>query len=150
MIKILFVCHGNICRSTIAEFVMKHLVRENGVAEQFEIASAAMTRDAIGCDTHSGTKEVLRAHNIEVTPRRAVLMTKADYKYYDLVVVMDKENLWDMKRLIGKDTDGKVHLLLEYAGRPGQEVADPWYTGNFEATYKDVMQGCQGLLQILK
>ena len=77
-------------------------------------------------------------------------MTKADYKYYDLVVVMDKENLWDMKRLIGKDTDGKVHLLLEYAGRPGQEVADPWYTGNFEATYKDVMQGCQGLLQILK
>ena len=150
MKKILFICHGNICRSTMAEFVMKHLVRENGVAEQFEIASAAMTRDAIGCDTHRGTKEVLRAHNIEVTPRRAVLMTKADYKYYDLVVVMDKENLWDMKRLIGKDTDGKVHLLLEYAGRPGQEVADPWYTGNFEATYKDVMQGCQGLLQILK
>lgn len=147
MEKLLFVCHGNICRSTMAEFVMKHLVKQAGREDEFEIASAATSREEIGHDTHYGTKEKLREKGVPFTRRRAVQMTMQDYKYYDLIVAMDRENLWGIRRIIGEDKLGKVHLLLSYAGEPEGEVADPWYTGDFEATYVDVLRGCQGILQ---
>ena len=146
MIKILFICHGNICRSTMAEFVMKHLVKQAGREDEFEIASAATSREEIGHDTHYGTKEKLREKGVLFAKRQAVQMTKQDYQYYDLIVAMDRENLWGIRRIIGDDTLGKVRLLLSYAGEPEGEVADPWYTGNFEATYVDVLRGCQGIL----
>lgn len=149
MIKILFICHGNICRSTMAEFVMKDLVRKAGRQAEFEIASAATSREEIGHDTHYGTKEKLREKGVPFTPRKAVQMTKADYEYYDLIVAMDRENLWGIRRIIGEDTQGKVHTLLEYAWEACKEVADPWYTGDFEATYVDVLRGCQGMLAVL-
>lgn len=147
MIKILFICHGNICRSTMAEFVMKHLVKEAGLEREFMIASAATSREEIGNDTHYGTKEKLREKGIAFTKRRAVQMTKQDYLDYDLLVAMDRENLWGIRRIAGSDTMGKVRLLLFYAGEPDGEVADPWYTGDFDAAYADVLRGCQGLLQ---
>ena len=147
MHKILFICHGNICRSTMAEFVMKDLVKKAGREKGFEIASAATSREEIGNDIHNGTKNVLREKGVPFESRRAVQMTQNDYRYYDLVVAMDKENLWGINRIIGFDRDNKVRLLLSYAGQPAGEVADPWYTGNFEATYEDVLQGCKGLLE---
>lgn len=150
MKKILFICHGNICRSTMAEFVMKDLVCKAGAEADFQIASAATSREEIGNDTHYGTKDVLKKHGVPFSSRRAVQMTRDDYAAYDLVVAMDKENLWGIKRIIGEDNLGKVHLLLEYAGEPGREVADPWYTGNFEVTYKDVLRGCKALLAELQ
>ena len=145
--RILFICHGNICRSTMAEFVMKHLVKQAGREDEFEIASAATSREEIGHDTHYGTKEKLREKGVPFTPRRAVQMTKQDYQYYDLIVAMDKENLWGIRRIIGEDTLGKVRLLLSYDGEPEGEVADPWYTGDFETTYVDVLRGCTKLLE---
>lgn len=146
MHKILFICHGNICRSTMAEFVMKDLAKKAGREKEFEIASAAISREEIGNDIHYGTKNVLHENGVPFESRRAVQMTQNDYRYYDLVVAMDKENLWGINRIIGFDRDNKVRLLLSYAGQPAGEVADPWYTGNFEATYEDVLQGCKGLL----
>ena len=128
--RILFICHGNICRSTMAEFVMKDLVRRAGREKEFEIASAATSREEIGHDIHHGTKAILQAKGISFASRQAVQMTKNDYRYYDLIVAMDKENLWGISRII--DSAG--------------EVADPWYTGDFEATYRDVLAGCQGIL----
>lgn len=145
--RILFICHGNICRSTMAEFVMKHLVKQAGREDEFEIASAATSREEIGHDTHYGTKEKLREKGVPFTKRQAVQMTKQDYQYYDQIVAMDRENLWGIRRIIGDDILGKVRLLLSYAGEPEGEVADPWYTGNFEATYVDVLRGCQGILK---
>lgn len=147
MHKILFICHGNICRSTMAEFVMKDLVKKAGREKEFEIASAATSREEIGNDIHYGTQNVLREKGIPFERRQAVQMTRNDYRYYDLIVAMDKENLRGINRIIGFDGDNKVKLLLSYAGQPAGEVADPWYTGNFEATYKDVLQGCKGLLE---
>ena len=147
MHRILFICHGNICRSTMAEFVMKDLVKKAGREKEFEIASAATSREEIGNDIHYGTQNVLREKNIPFASRRAVQMTQNDYRYYDLIVAMDKENLRGINRIIGFDKENKVRLLLAYAGEPSGEVADPWYTGNFEATYEDVLRGCQGLLE---
>ena len=146
MNKILFICHGNICRSTMAEFVMKDLVRKAGREKEFEIASAATSREEIGHDIHHGTKAILQAKGISFASRQAVQMTKNDYRYYDLIVAMDKENLWGISRIIDFDRDNKVKLLLSYAGESAGEVADPWYTGDFEATYRDVLAGCQGIL----
>lgn len=149
MKKILFICYGNICRSTMAEFVMKHLVAQAGREDEFEIASAATSREEIGNDTHYGTKEILRQMGVPFTRRRAVQMTKKDYEDYDLIIAMDDENLWGIARIIGEDKLGKVRLLLSYAGELNGEVADPWYTGDFRKTYDDVLRGCQGLLVAL-
>ena len=148
MKHILFVCHGNICRSTMAEFVMKDLVRKAGLADAFTIASAACRRDEIGSDTHWGTKQKLREMGIPFTPRHARQITDADYEKYDWIIAMDQENMHDLKHLTHGDPDHKTHLLLSFAGEQ-REVADPWYTNDFSATYDDVFKGCQSLLQHL-
>ena len=149
MKKILFVCHGNICRSPMAEFVMKHLVREAGLMGEISVASKALHRDEIGSDTHRGTREVLRAHGIPFSKRSANLMTTADYSAYDHIIGMDTENMRDLAHLTGGDPQGKVRRLLSYIGEE-RDVADPWYTGNFDATYRDVDAGCRALLGKLK
>lgn len=148
MTKILFVCHGNICRSPMAEFVMKELVRRAGRKDSIFVASAACRRDEIGADTYLGTKEKLDEMGIPYEKRRAVQITRDDYDHYDLIIGMDEENLRDLARLSAGDPAGKVHRLLEFAGED-RDVADPWYTGDFDVTYRDVLQGCQGLLETL-
>lgn len=127
---------------------MKHLVREAGLADKILVESKALHRDEIGSDTHRGTREVLRAHNIPFEKRRATLMTAADYSAFDIIIGMDTENMNDLDRLTGGDPDRKVRRLLSYSGEE-RDVADPWYTGNFEATYRDVDAGCRGLLRML-
>lgn len=146
--KILFVCHGNICRSPMAEFVMKHLVEERGLQERFEIASAATSTEEIGNPVYPPARRKLAEHGIGCHGKTARQMTMEDYRYYDLIIVMDQSNVRNLKRLLGEDTEGKVHLLMDYTSRPG-EVADPWYTGNFDATWRDVLEGCEGLLEYL-
>ena len=146
--KILFVCHGNICRSPMAEFVMKHLVEERGLQDQFEIASAATSTEEIGNPVYPPARRKLAEHGINCEGKRARVMTREDFNYYDHIVVMDNENLQSIKWLFGKDKDHKVRLLMDFTDRPG-EVADPWYTGDFEATWKDVLEGCKGLLNYI-
>ena len=146
--KLLFVCHGNICRSTMAEFVMKDLVQKAGLADVFTIDSAACRRDEIGSDTHWGTKQKLREMGVPFTPRHARQITSADYEKYDWIIAMDGENMRDLQRLTHGDPAHKTALLLDFAGEH-REVADPWYTGNFDATYDDVLKGCRALLSSL-
>ena len=149
MKKLLFVCHGNICRSPMAEFVMKALVQEQGLSYCYEIASAATSTEEIGNPVYPPARRMLAAHGISCAGKTARQMTKQDYAYYDLLIGMDHANLRDMRRICGGDPDGKLHLLLDYTNRPG-EVADPWYTDDFQATWEDVTEGCQGLLKTLE
>ena len=149
MHKILFVCHGNICRSPMAEMVMKHLVRQAGRERDFVIDSAAARRDEIGNGMHRGTRTKLVREQIPFTEHYARLVTRADYATYDLIICMDEENMEDLDYLFSGDGDGKVHKLLEYCGST-RDVADPWYTGNFDATFSDVMAGCTALLASLQ
>lgn len=143
--KILFVCHGNICRSPMAEFVMKHLVEERGLQDQFEIASAATSTEEIGNPVYPPARRKLAEHGIGCQGKTARQMTLEDYRYYDQIIVMDHNNIRNLKRLLGEDKDHKISLLMDYTNRLG-EVADPWYTGDFEATWQDVLEGCEGLL----
>lgn len=145
MIKILFICHGNICRSPMAEFVMKDLAERAGVAEQFEIASAATSTEEIGNPVYPPARRKLAEHGIGCAGHAARQMQRADYSRYDLLIGMDQENLYNMRRICGGDPEGKIHLLLDYTARPGS-VADPWYTGDFERTWQDVLEGCRALL----
>ena len=149
MKKLLFVCHGNICRSPMAEFVMKALVQEQGLSYCYEIASAATSTEEIGNPVYPPARRMLVAHGISCAGKTARQMTKQDYAYYDLLIGMDHANLRNMRRICGGDPDGKLHLLLDYTNRPG-EVADPWYTDDFQATWEDVTEGCQGLLKTLE
>ncbi|OUO91585.1 low molecular weight protein-tyrosine-phosphatase [Cloacibacillus sp. An23] len=146
--KILFVCHGNICRSPMAEFVMKDMVRRAGLDAEFEIASAATSAEEIGNPVHQGTVRKLAEHGISCAGKRARRMTREDYAVYDYLVGMDGANIHNIKRLCGGDPDGKIRLLLSFAGR-GRDIADPWYTGDFDATWRDVGEGCRGLLDFL-
>ena len=148
MIKILFICHGNICRSTMAQFGFQHMVNEAYLSDRFEIDSAATSREEIGNGPHRGTVRKLKEVGIPVLPHRARQVTKADYDYYDLLIIMDEENLWGIRRIIREDPENKIHLLLEYAGIH-RDVADPWYTGDFDATYRDVTLGCEALFSKL-
>lgn len=148
-IKVLMVCHGNICRSTMAESVFTHMVKERHMDHLFEIYSAATSREEIGNGPHYGTVSKLRQVGIPVVPHRAVQMTKADYDHYDYLIGMDTANIRNMNRIAGGDPDGKIYKLLSFAGI-GRDVADPWYTGDFEATYQDVLAGCEGFLTFLK
>ncbi|NLL78272.1 MAG: low molecular weight phosphotyrosine protein phosphatase [Clostridiales bacterium] len=148
MIKILFVCHGNICRSTMAESVMTHLIKQKNLESQFQIASAATSREEIGNPPHYGTVNKLRQVGIPVVPHRAVQMTKSDYNEYDYLIGMDSTNICNMTRIAGGDPDGKIYKLLSFAGI-GRDVADPWYTGDFDATYEDIMTGLTAFLHSL-
>ena len=145
MKNILFICHGNICRSPMAEFVMKDLVKKAGLASQFHIESAATSRDEIGNPVYPPARRKLAEHGISCDGHAARQLTKQDYNDYDLLIGMDSANLRDMLRICGNDPDGKISLLLDHTNRPG-DVADPWFTGDFEATWQDVLEGCQRLL----
>ena len=149
MKKILFICHGNICRSPMAEFVMKQLVAEAGLSEQFEIASAATSTEEIGNPVYPPARRKLAEHGIACAGKTARQITRADYKHYDYIIAMDHNNLRNLRRLLGDDTEGKISLLMDYTSRPG-DVADPWYTGDFEATWSDVIEGCTGLLERIR
>lgn len=149
MIKILFICHGNICRSPMAEFLLKDIVNKRGLADAFEIASAATSREEIGNPVHYGTRNKLAQFGISVAGKHAVQVTKRDYEHYDLLLVMDSNNIRNLRRVIGEDTQNKVQLLLDYTERKGESIADPWYTGDFDVTYNDIMEGLAGLLEEL-
>lgn len=149
MTRILFVCLGNICRSPMAEFVMKDLVRQEGLAWKYEIASAATGSEELGNPVYPPARRKLAEHGLSCAGKTARRLTKADYGEYDLLIGMDRMNLKNMQRLYGGDPEGKIHLLMDYADRPG-EVADPWYTGDFEETWQDVCEGCRGLLKLLE
>ena len=149
MTKILFVCHGNICRSPMAEFVMKDLVGKAGLAPQFHIESAATSREEIGNPVYPPARRKLAEHGITCVGHAARQLTRQDYDAFDLLIGMDSANLQNMRRICGGDPDGKLSLLMAHTGRPG-DVADPWYTGDFEATWRDVLEGCQCLLEELR
>ena len=144
--KILFMCHGNICRSPMAEYVMKDLVKKSGLEEEFQIASAATSREEIGNPVYPPARRKLAEHGISCGGHAARQLRNRDYEEYDLLIGMDRANLRSMYRICGGDFNDKMHLLMEYVGRPEQEVADPWYTDDFDATWRDVLAGCQGLL----
>ena len=148
MTRILFVCHGNICRSPMAEFVMKDLVEKAGLAEEFLIGSAATSTEEIGNPVYPPARRKLATHGIDCSGKTARQLRSGDYGRYDLLIGMDRGNLRDMRRICGGDPAGKMHLLLDFTARPG-EVADPWYTGDFDAAWKDVEEGCRGLLERL-
>ncbi len=143
---ILFVCHGNICRSPMAEFIMKDLVAKEGLSGRFHIESAATSTEEIGNEVYPPAKQKLAEHGISCKGKTARQMTAADYNRFDLLIGMDRWNLRNMKAICGGDPDNKIHLLMDYTKRPG-EVADPWYTGNFDATWRDVLEGCSALLE---
>ena len=146
MIKVLFICHGNICRSPMAEFVMKDLVKKAGMEGVFHIESAATSTEEIGNPVYPPARRKLSEHGISCAGKTARQMRKADYDHYDYLVGMDSANLRNMQRICGGDAEGKISLLLDYTDHPGS-VADPWYTGDFEATWQDVLAGCRGLLE---
>ena len=148
MIKVLFVCHGNICRSTMAQSMFADMVAKIHRESQFEIDSAATSYEEIGNPPHYGTQAELKKHGISCGGKRAVLLRNSDYDKYDLILGMDRENIRDMKRLFNGDPYGKVHLLKEYS--TGGEVDDPWYSGDFQTTYNDISLACNNLLNNLK
>ena len=149
MTKILFVCHGNICRSPMAEFVMKDMVRRAGLEDSFEISSAATSAEELGSPVYPPARSKLREHDIDCSGKTARRIIKDDYDKFDLIIGMDSANMRNMSRVFGEDSKAKLHMLLDYAGRSGESVADPWYTGDFEATWQDVFSGCMGLLDQL-
>ena len=149
MTKILFICHGNICRSPMAEFVMKELVRRAGLEHEFLIESAATSREEIGNDIHYGTRQKLIEQNIPFSRRAARQITRADYDMYDWLVAMDDENIFYMNRCWSPDPEHKIVRLLSFAGKT-RDIADPWYTGNFDQTYDDIMEGCTAFLNKLR
>ena len=145
--KILFLCHGNICRSPMAEFVMKELVRRAG-RDDIVVESAALHTDEIGNDIHYGTRRKLLAEGIPFAPRRAWLLNAAKAREYDLLIGMDDYNMADLRRLVFPEDAGKIRKLLSFAGSE-RDIADPWYTGNFDQTYADILEGCTALLKSL-
>ena len=150
MVRVLFVCHGNICRSTMAEFVLKDMVAKRGRADDFVIESAATSTEEIGNPVHPGTQGVLRRHGIGgFEAKRARQLRRADYDNFDFIIGMDDANVRNINRMLGGDPVGKVHKLLDFAGK-NRSIADPWYTGDFDTTYEDVCDGCEGLLSYVR
>lgn len=148
MIKVLFICHGNICRSTMAQFVFQNMVNQSGCQADFYISSAATSREEIGNGPHYGTIQKLRQVGVPVLEHRARQMTRRDYDEYDYLIGMDSANIRNMNRIAGGDPEGKIQKLLAFAGS-SRDIADPWYTGNFDRTYEDVVEGCEALLSYL-
>ena len=148
-IRILFVCHGNICRSPMAEFVMKDMIERVGLGACFEVASAATSSEELGNDVHYGTRRVLDLHGISYASRQARRITASDADNWDLFVGMDEANLRNMRKVFGSKATGRVYKLLEFAGKTS-DVADPWYTGDFETTFENVSDGCAGLLDFCR
>ena len=150
MIKILFVCHGNICRSPMAEFVMKDLVKKAGLEGEFEIASAAVSAEELGNPVYPPARRMLAAHGIDCAGKRARRIAAGDYKYYDYIIGMDSSNMRGMNRAFGGDREQKLYKLMDFAGKTGADVADPWYTGDFQQTWDDVSEACAALLKQLQ
>lgn len=146
--KVLFICHGNICRSPMAEFVMKQIIAEAGLSDQFEIASAATSTEEIGNPVYPPARRILAEHGLSCQGKTARQMTRSDYAHYDWLIAMDQNNLRNMRRFVDNDPDRKVTLLMDYTSRPG-DVADPWYTGDFQTTWDDIWEGCHALLETI-
>ena len=149
MIKILFVCHGNICRSTMAEYVMKDLTAKAGLSDSFHIDSAATSREEIGNPVHHGTRRKLKEAGIPCGDHRARQMRREEYDKFDYIIGMDTANIRNLNRMLKHDPEGKVYKLLSFAGS-GRDIADPWYTGDFDETYRDVEEGSEGFLNYLR
>ena len=149
MIKVMFVCLGNICRSPMAEFVFKDIVKKQGLEKEFYIKSSATSSEEIGNDIHYGTRDKLIQNGISFTKRKAVKLRAEDYKKYDYIIGMEKSNVINIKRIVGEDVDDKIYRLLDFSDTP-RDIADPWYTGNFEITFNDIVEGCNGFLKCLK
>ena len=149
MIKVLFVCHGNICRSTMAQFMFQDMVNKKGIADRFYIDSAATSREEIGNGPHYGTVGKMREVGIPVLPHRARQMTRSDYEEYDYLIGMDSYNISNMTRIAGGDPDNKIYQMLEFAGS-SRSIADPWYTGNFDETYSDLVEGLEAFMKYLE
>ena len=152
-IKVLFICHGNICRSPMAEFILKDMVSKRNMEEQFYIESAATSTEeiwnGIGNPVYPPAREELAKHGIRCDGKRAVQLKKSDYEKYDYILGMEERNIRNMMRILGSDPENKVKLFLSYSSRP-RDIADPWYTGDFRVTYRDIVEGCEGFLQYLK
>jgi len=152
MIKVLFLCHGNICRSPMAEFIFKDMVTRRGLSDQFYIASAATSTEEIwngqGNPVYPPARQELARHGISCEGKRAVQIQKSDYDKYDYLLGMEQRNIRNMMRILGRDPEHKVHRLLDYSNNP-RDIADPWYTGNFDSTYRDVVEGCEAFLGML-
>ncbi len=149
MISILFVCHGNICRSPMSQFVLQDMVNKAGLSDLFFIDSRATSTEEIGNPPHRGTVRKMRETGIPVLPHRAAQITWADYQRFDYIIGMDTWNMRNLNRMLKNDPDGKLYKLLTFAGS-GRDIADPWYTGNFDVTYDDIVEGCEGFLKYLK
>lgn len=149
MIKVLFVCLGNICRSPMAEFVMKDLVRKQGLEKEFYIESAATSSEEVGNSMHHGTLAKLQQMQIPYGNKKARKLTKEDYDEFDYILGMENRNIQNMIRIVGEDVENKVCRLLDFSENP-RDIADPWYTGNFDVTYRDILEGCQAFLEFVK
>ena len=149
MKKIIFVCTGNTCRSPMAEFVFKDMVKRQGLEKDFLIESRATSSEALGCSVHRGTQKILTQKNIPFSDRQARKITQSDYDKYDLLIIMETANYPNLLRTIGEDAQGKVHRLLDFTDNPA-DIDDPWYTGDFESTYRDIHLGCDALLKYIK
>ena len=149
MISILFICHGNICRSPMAEFILKDMVQKRGIAEQFYIASAATSSEEVGNPVYPPAVRKLREHGIDPAGKTARRMTREDYGKYDYLLAAEQYNIHNMLRITGGDAEGKIHRLLDFSDRP-RDIADPWYTGDFTAAWNDIVEGCQAFLAYLE
>lgn len=148
MIKILFICHGNICRSPMAEFIFKDLTNKKGIADRFYVASAATSYEEIGNPVYPPARKKLSEHGINPAGKTAIHMNREDYDAYDLLIGMEQMNIRNMLRIVGNDPQGKIHRLLDYS-KHTRDISDPWYTGDFDRAYEDILEGCEALLQYL-